>query len=91
MRKFIIERDIPAGAQFGEAQIKATAWKSNAAIRELGADIQWAQSYVAGTRTYCVMYAKTEALIHRHAALVGLQTARVTEIKEMMDPSTAYV
>lgn len=58
-------------------------------LRDLGADIQWAYSFVSADKTFCVYYAVDEAIIHRHAELSGFPATAVTEIGKMIDPTTA--
>jgi hypothetical protein len=89
MRKFIIEREIPAVGSMEREQLKGAAAKSNAALAELGTDIQWVESYVAADKTFCVYLAKDEAIIKRHAEISGFPANRITEVKRMIDPTTA--
>jgi hypothetical protein len=89
MRKFIIEREIPAVGSMEREQLKGAAAKSNAALAELGADVQWVESYVAADKTFCVYLAKDEALIKRHAEISGFPANKITEVKRMIDPTTA--
>ena len=65
------------------------AAKSNAALAEIGKDIQWVESYVAADQTYCIYLAESEAAIRRHAELSGFPATRITEVKTMIDPATA--
>lgn len=89
MRKFIIERDIPEVGTLEREQLREAAAKSNAALAELGTDIQWVHSYVAENKTFCVYLAADEALIYRHAEISGFPATKVTEIKRIIDPTTA--
>ena len=89
MRKFIIERDIPEVGGLGRDELKGAAEKSNDALSELGADIQWVESFVAADKTFCVYLAKDEAIIHKHAEISGFPATKVTEIIGMIDPTTA--
>ncbi len=89
MRKFIIERDIPAVGGLERQQLRAAAQKSNEVLAELGSDIQWAESFVSADKTFCVYYATDEAIIHRHAELSGFPATKVTKIGKMIDPTTA--
>ena len=63
MRKFIIERELPAIGSAERQALREAAQKSNATLRELGPDIQWVESYVANDKTFCVYLAKDEAII----------------------------
>ena len=89
LRKFIIERDIPGAGSLEREQLRGAAAKSNEALRQLGPDIQWVESYVADNKTFCVYLAKDEAIIHKHAEISGFPATKVTEVKKMIDPTTA--
>ena len=89
LRKFIIERDIPAIGTFEREQLRGAAAKSNEVLRELGPDIQWQESYVADNKTFCVYLAKDEAIIRKHAELSGFPATKITEVRKMIDPTTA--
>ncbi len=89
MRKYVIERDIPEVGSLEREQLKAAAQKSNEALRQLGPDIQWVESFVAADKTFCIYMAKDEGIIHKHAELSGFPATRVTEIRKMSPPTTA--
>jgi hypothetical protein len=89
MKKFIIERDIPSVGTFEREQLRGAAAKSNEVLRQLGPDIQWVESYVADDKTFCVYLAKDEAIIHKHAQISGFPATKITEVKKMIDPTTA--
>jgi len=88
LRKYVIERDIPAVGTFERAQLREAAAKSNAVLQQLGPDIQWQESYVAGDKTFCIYLAKDEAIIRKHAELSGFPATKITEIRKMIDPTT---
>ena len=90
MKKFIIERDIPKVGSLEREQLREAAAKSNAALRQLGPDIQWVESFVAADKTFCVYLAADESLIHKHAQISGFPATKVTEISKMIDPTTAH-
>jgi hypothetical protein len=89
LRKFIIERDIPEVGTFEREQLRAAAAKSNEVLRQLGPDIQWIESYVAGNKTFCVYLAKDEGIIKKHAEISGFPATKITEVRKMIDPTTA--
>ena len=89
MNRYIIERDIPEIGSSDREQLRAAAQKSNEVLAELGPDIQWIESFVAGDKTFCVYLAKDEGIIHEHAKLSGFPATTVTEIRKMIDPTTA--
>jgi hypothetical protein len=88
LRKFIIERDIPAVGSFEREQLKGAAAKSNEVLKELGPDIQWQESYVAADKTFCVYLAKDEAIIKKHSEMSGFPATKITEVRKMIDPTT---
>ena len=88
LRKFIIERDIPAVGTFEREQLKGAAAKSNEVLAKLGPDIQWQESYVAADKTFCVYLAKDEAIIKKHAEISGFPATKITEVRKMIDPTT---
>jgi hypothetical protein len=88
LRKFIIERDIPSVGTFERDQLRGAAAKSNEALRALGPDIQWQESYIADNKTFCVYLAKDEAIIRKHAEVSGFPATKITEVKKMIDPTT---
>jgi hypothetical protein len=89
MRKFIIEREIPEVGTFEREQLRAAAAKSNEVLAQLGPEIQWVESYVADNKTFCVYLAANEGLIRKHAEISGFPATKITEVKRMIDPSTA--
>src|SRR5262249_7256952 len=88
MKKYMIEREIPKVGSLGPGELCSAAGKSNAALRQLGTDIQWVQSYVTADKTFCVYLAKDEAIIRKHAELSGFPASKITEIRGMIDPTT---
>ena len=89
MKKYVIEREIPKIGTLRTEQLQEAAAKSNEALRSLGPDIQWVESYVAADKTYCVYLAKDEAIIYQHAELSGFPATKVTEIGKIIDTTTA--
>jgi Protein of unknown function (DUF4242) len=89
LRRFVIERDIPKVGTFEREQLRGAAAKSNEVLHQLGPDIQWVESYVADDKTFCVYLAKNEKIIHEHARISGFPATKITEVKKLIDPTTA--
>ena len=89
LRKFIIERDIPEVGNLEREQLRGAAAKSNGVLRELGPDIQWVESYVANDKTFCVYLARDEEIIREHAKRSGFPANEITEVRRVIDPTTA--
>jgi Protein of unknown function (DUF4242) len=88
-QRFVIERDIPGASKMSPEQLREAAKVSNRVLRELGPDIQWVQSFVAGDKIYCVYNAPNEAMIRSHAEKSGFPANRITPVVAVIDPTTA--
>jgi hypothetical protein len=89
LKRFMIERDIPGVGGMSIVELCGAARASNQAIVKIGPAIQWQHSYVAGDRTFCIYLADSEATIRQHAELSGIPVAKITEISQVIDPTTA--
>jgi len=88
-QRFVIEREIPGASKMSAEQLRDAARQSNRVLKDMGKDIQWVQSYVAGDRIYCVYDASSEALIREHAQKSGFPANRITPVAAVIGPSTA--
>jgi hypothetical protein len=88
MKKYMIEREIPKVGGLNAEQLRAAAAKSNHALRAIGPDLQWLESFVAADKTFCVYLAKDEDVIRKHAELSGFPASKITEIGKMIDTTT---
>lgn len=91
MPKYVIERDIPGAGNLSGDQLQGVSQKSCTVLRNLGPQIQWVQSYVTGDKIYCVYIAPSEDLIREHARQGGFPANRISEVREIIDPTTADV
>jgi len=89
MPKFLIEREIPNAGALSATDLRNIAQKSCSVLRELGADIQWVQSYVTEDKITCIYISSRADLIREHARRGGFPADRVLEIVEIIDPTTA--
>lgn len=89
MPKFLIEREIPGAGELQPEELQAISQKSCSVLQEMGPQIQWVESYVTGDKVYCVYIAPDEAAVREHAQRGGFPANRVSEIKGMIDPTTA--
>ncbi len=89
MPKYIIEREIPGAGNLSSDQLKAISQKSREVLCQLGTDIQWIHSYVAGNKIYCIYLAPNEELIREHAKRGGFPANSITEIANIIEPMTA--
>lgn len=89
MKRYLIERDIPGVGAMSIVELCGASRASNQAIDQIGTDIQWQHSYVAGDKTFCIYFAKDEDTIHKHAKLSGIPVSKITEVVRIIDPLTA--
>lgn len=89
MPKFLIERELPGAGSLSPQQLQAVSQKSCSVLKQLGPQIQWLHSYVTGDKIYCVYIAPNEEMIREHAREGGFPANRISEIKTMIDPTTA--
>ena len=89
MPKFLIEREIPGAGSLSPQELQRISQTSCGVLQKMGPQIQWVQSYVTGDKIYCVYIAPSEEMIREHASQGGFPANRVSEIKSMIDPTTA--
>ena len=89
MPKYLIEREIAGAGGLTPEELQGISQKSCGVLREMGPQIQWVESYVTGDKVYCVYIAPDEAAVREHATRGGFPANRVSEIKRMIDPTTA--
>ena len=89
MPKYVIEREIPEAGKLSSEQLQAISQKSCGVLRKLGPQIQWIQSYVTDNKIYCVYIAPNEEMIREHAQQGGFPANRISQVKQIIDPTTA--
>lgn len=89
MPKYVIEREIPGAGNLSPQELQAVSQTSCGVLQKMGPTIQWVQSYVTGDKIYCVYIAPNEEMIREHAQQGGFPANRISEIKSVIDPTTA--
>ena len=89
LKRFLIEREIPGIGGSNIVEFCGAARASNQAIGKIGPAIQWQHSHVAGDKTFCLYLAQSEDVIGAHAELSGFPVNAITEIAQIIDPTTA--
>jgi Protein of unknown function (DUF4242) len=89
MPKYVIEREIPGAGALSADQLKAISQKSCGVLSNLGPQIQWVHSYVTDNKIYCLYIAPNEGMVREHAQQGGFPANKVSEVKSIIDPSTA--
>jgi hypothetical protein len=89
MKRYIIEREIPAAGDLSQAQLAEIAAKSNNVVEGLGVPYRWITSYVAGDKIYCVHEAENDEAIREHARRGGFPANSITVVANEFGPHTA--
>jgi hypothetical protein len=89
MPKYLIEREIPGAGNLSQADLQSISQTSCGVLQKMGPQIQWVQSYVTGDKVYCVYISPNEEMIRDHAQQGGFPANRISEIKSVIDPTTA--
>jgi hypothetical protein len=79
----------PVGAsKLSATDLHGISAKSNSVLRELGPDVQWVHSYVAGDKIYCVYNAKDPEIIKEHARCGGFPADLISKVASVINPTT---
>jgi hypothetical protein len=89
MPKYVIERELPGAGQLSREELRQVAQKSNGVIQTLGPKIQWVESFVVDDKLYCVYNASSPKIIEEHAKCGGFPANRISQVRAIMDPTTA--
>ena len=89
MPKYIIEREIPGAGKLSAEELKGISQKSCGVLQEMGSQIQWQESYVTDDKVYCVYIATNEEMVREHAQKGGFPATHISEVKSVIDPTTA--
>ena len=89
MPKYLIEREIPGAGNLSKADLQGISQTSCGVLQKMGPQIQWVESYVTGNKIYCVYISPNEEMIREHARQGGFPANRISEIKSVIDPTTA--
>jgi hypothetical protein len=89
MPKYVIEREIPEAGKLSAEELQGISQKSCGVLQEMGSQIQWVHSYVTDDKIYCVYIAPNEAMVKEHAEKGGFPANRISEVRSIVDPTTA--
>ncbi|HEX3101538.1 MAG TPA: DUF4242 domain-containing protein [Pyrinomonadaceae bacterium] len=89
MPKYVIEREIAGVGNSPAEALQAVSQTSCGVLKELGPQIQWLESYVTDDKIYCVYISPNEEMIREHATRGGFPANRISEVRTIIDPTTA--
>lgn len=89
MPKYVIERELPGAGSLSPQELQAISQKSCGVLSNLGASIQWLESFVTDDKIYCVYIAPNEEMVREHARQGGFPANKISEVRTVIDPTTA--
>jgi len=89
MPKYVIERQIPGAGGLTAEQLKGISQTSCNVLQGMGPTIQWVHSYVTDDAIYCVYIAPNEQMVREHAQKGGFPANRISQVHNIIDPTTA--
>lgn len=89
MPKYIIEREIPDAGNLTANDLQGISQKSCSILKNMGPQIQWVESFVTQDKIYCTYIAPNEDEIRKHASEGGFPANSISEIKQVIDPTTS--
>jgi hypothetical protein len=89
MPKYVIERELPGAGRLSAQELQGISQKSCTVLQEMGPHIQWVESYVTDDKIYCVYIAANEEMVREHAQKGGFPANRISDVKTVIDPTTA--
>ena len=89
MPKYVIEREVPGAGSLSPAQLQSISQTSCGVLRKMGSEIQWVHSYVVDDKICCIYIAPNEEMVREHARQGGFPANRVSQVRTILDPTTA--
>lgn len=89
MPKYVIERELPNAGKLSDEELQSISAKSCDVLHNMGASIQWQESYVTDNKIYCVYIADSEERIREHAKRGGFPANSISAVRRVIDPTTS--
>ena len=89
MPKYVIEREVPGAGSMSSEDLRDLSQNSCNVLTDMGPQIQWVQSQVTDDKIYCTYIAPNEDMIRQHAEQGGFPANKVSEVRSIIDPTTA--
>ena len=89
MPKYVIGRNVPRIGNATLEEVQTISQKSCSVLNKLGPTIHWLHGYVTADKIDCVYIAADEKMVREHAEQGGFPANCVSEVKSMIDPTTA--
>lgn len=80
---------MPGVGRLGSADPHGATQPSCSVLRDLGPDIRSVHSYVTNDKIYCIYRAANEQMIKEQAERGGFPANSISQIRAVIDPTTA--
>ncbi len=87
--QYVIEREFPGAGKLTYDDLQGIATRVVDAVRALGPQVKWVNSYVTDDRIFCVFDAPDESTMREHARIGALPLARVMQVRQTLGPWAA--
>ncbi len=91
MPKYVIERELPGAGSLSAEELRGISQTSCNVLNSMGPQIQWVQSQVTDDKIYCTYIAPNEEMVRQHAEQGGFPANKISEVRSVIDPTTAEV
>ena len=91
MPKFVIERPIPGIGNSSAEQLQGISQKSVEVLDGMAGRAQWLHSFVTDDKIYCVYIADDVNAVKEHAECGGFPAEVISNVRTIIDPTTAEV
>ena len=89
MPKYVIEREVPGAGKLSAEELKGMSQKSCGVLQEMDSQIQWQESFVTDDKVQCIYIAPNEEAVREHAQRGEFPVNSISEVKSVIDPTTA--
>ena len=89
MPKYVIERELPGAGSLSAEELRGISQTSCNVLNSMGPQIQWVQSQVTDDKIYCTYIAPNEEMVRQHAEQGGFPANKISEVRAVIDPTTA--
>ena len=89
MPKYVIERELPGAGDLSAEELQGISQSSCSVLNEMGPQIEWGQSQVTDDKIDCTYIAPNEDMIRQHAEQGGFPANKISEVRSVIDPTTA--
>jgi Protein of unknown function (DUF4242) len=89
MPKYLVERNVKGAGDLTTHDLQGLSQVSRGVIDDMSGQVQWLESFVTQDKIYCVYISPNADLVREHARRGGFPADVISEVRAIIDPSTA--